>query len=132
MSAKTPRRYWASLPWSPRDLRAGLALVASIAGAGVMTGMSAWLVWILWRGGWAVETAEQRLAALAWALFGTLIIVGITISAFGLAINRRVLRGKVGNAEFEASGGEDALAPVTVTTTTAVTSPATGMPDNQG
>lgn len=95
-----------------------------------MTGMSAWLVWILWRGGWAVETAEQRLAALAWALFGTLIIVGITISAFGLAINRRVLRGKVGNAEFEASGGDEgAPPPVTVTTTTQVTAPPVGVPD---
>lgn len=53
-----PKRYWAQFPWSPRDLRRMLALIASVFGAGVMTSMAAWLVYIMWKGGWAAETAE--------------------------------------------------------------------------
>jgi TRAP-type C4-dicarboxylate transport system permease small subunit len=96
-----------SLPgWPPRDWRALLALVASVAGAATLTGVACWLVWILWRGGWPSGTEGARIDALARALFGVLFIVGVVLISLGLAINRR-------SASFEASGGEeDPVTPV--------------------
>lgn len=93
--------------WPPRDWRALLALVASIAGAAALTGLVGWLVWILWRGGWGDGTEGARIDALATALYGTLAIVGVVLVSLGLAINRRVVRGSIGAASFEASGGDE-------------------------
>lgn len=95
--------------WPPKDWRAIIALVASIAGAGVMTGFAAWLVWILWRGGWPVATSGQRIAALAWALLLVLSTVALILLGLGMAINRRAGKIKLpGGAEVEFSGGEEA------------------------
>lgn len=113
--------------WPPRDWRALIALAASIAGAAVLTGFAAWIVWILWRGGWPASTAPDRIGALAKALLGLLLIVGIVLVSLGLAINRRMVRGSIGPASFEASGGDDpapALAPTPVVTTTTTVMPA--------
>lgn len=75
-----------------------IALVASIVGAAVLTANRLWLIQILER-------------AKAWADIADIakldtVIIGIVLLSFGLAINRRSVKGKMGPAEFEASGGE--------------------------
>lgn len=95
-----------SLPgWPPRDWRAFIALIASIVGSAVLTGFAAWLVWILWKGGWQLGTEGKRLDSLGTALLLILSIMGLVLVSLGLAINRRTL--KLGKDGFEASGGED-------------------------
>ena len=91
--------------WPPRDWRAFIALAASIAGAAVLTGFSAWLVYIIWLGGWHGNESD-RLGYLAKALFGVLFIVGIVLVSLGLAINRRSVKGSILGASFEATGGD--------------------------
>lgn len=93
--------------WPPRDWRALLALVASVVGAAVLTGFAAWLVWILWRGGWSLGTEAVRVDALAKALFGALLIIGVVLVSLGLAINKRSVKGSILGASFEAQGGDD-------------------------
>lgn len=108
--------------WAARDWRAMFALLGSIFGAGLLCALGAWIVYILWRGGWPIETVETRLHALAWALWGALAIVGIILVSLGVAINQRVVKGSFGPASFEVSGGE-AEPGATVTTTTTVSAP---------
>lgn len=95
---------------SPRDLRAFVALWASIGGAMALTVFAVWIVWILWRGGWAINTQTARIDKLGIALILILVIMGITITSFGLAINRRSVKGSAFGASFEATGGDDAPA----------------------
>lgn len=99
--------------WPPRDWRALLALIASVAGAAVLTVFSAWVVTIIrdWKG-----FDELRIRALSNALYGLLFIVGIVLISLGLAINRRSIKGSLLGASFEAAGGDDDSAvPVKVT-----------------
>lgn len=95
---------------APRDLRAYIALWASIGGTMALTGFSIWLVWILWRGGWDKGTELARIEKIGLIAILIIVIMGITMTGLGLAINRRQLRGKAFGAEFEASGGDDAPA----------------------
>lgn len=95
---------------APRDLRAYIALWASIGGTMALTGFSIWLVWILWRGGWGKGTELARIEKIGLIAILIIVIMGITMTGLGLAINRRQLRGKAFGAEFEASGGDDAPA----------------------
>lgn len=89
-----------SLPgWPPRDWRALLALLASIAGAGVLTLMLAWIVSMLDRRGQAGE-----LANIAYGLCG---IIGAVILALGFAINKRSFSASAGPVSFTATGGDD-------------------------
>jgi hypothetical protein len=108
---------------TPRDARQMVALLFSIAGAAVLTGVAGWIVWILWRGGWPIETAGARIEALAWALLGLLATVGIVLISLGMVITRRTVRAGIGLASFEASGGDDPPAAASVTTTTTVQAP---------
>jgi hypothetical protein len=97
-----------SLPsWPPRDWRAFSALIASVLGAGILTVLAGWLVYVLWQGGWSAGTETARVEALATALHGTLAIIGIVLVGLGLAINRRMVKGSILGATFEATGGED-------------------------
>lgn len=107
---------------TPEDARKMVALLFSIVGAAVLTGVAAWIVWILWKGGWPDGTEGARIDALAWALLGLLSTVGIVLISLGLVITPRTLRGNIGAASFEASGGDSAPA-ATVTTTTTVAAP---------
>ena len=91
--------------WPPRDWRALIALVASIFCAGLMTGLAFWLVWIIWKGGWATGTEGERIDALAKALFYTLGIILIVTASLGMAINRRSF--KISKDGIEAEGGEE-------------------------
>lgn len=92
---------------SARDSRAMIALVASIAGAAVLTGFSIWLVRLLVRLAWhdpGVRTAVVD--ALAASNYGLLGIIGAVLLSLGLAINRRSLRASAFGASLEADGGE--------------------------
>jgi hypothetical protein len=115
----------------PRDWRASVALIASIFGSIAMTCFSGMLVYIMWKGGWPVETAEARVHVLGKALMLSLTGSLVVLTTLGFAINRRTI--KVGRDGFEASGGgdDDTPAPppvVTTTTTTAVAVPPTPTP----
>jgi hypothetical protein len=97
--------------------------MASIIGAGSLTIFAAWLVWILWRGGWKPGTEEIRIALLGKALLISLGGALVVLISLGLAINRRSIR--LDRHGFEAEGGDDAPSPATptgpiVTTTTEV------------
>lgn len=83
---------------SVKEWLALIALFASIGGAAVLTVNRYWLITIL-------ERAKQWTAIADIALLDT-IIIGIVLLSFGLAINKRNVRGKAGPAEFEVSGGE--------------------------
>lgn len=90
--------------WPPRDWRALLALIASVAGAATLTGFAAWIVTMLrdWKG-----FDELRIHALSNALYGLLFTVGIVLVSLGLAINKRSVKGSILGASFEAQGGEN-------------------------
>ena len=79
-----------------RELRALIALAASIAGAAALTFLVAWIVRIfqLWK-------AAEPLANIA---YGLVAIIGAVLLSLGLAINRRSIR--FSKDGFEASGGE--------------------------
>lgn len=96
-----------------RDLRAIIALAFSILGTMSLTAVAVWIVWILWRGGWPVATASQRIDKLGLALVLVLVIMGVTMVSLGLAINRREVKASAFGASFEASGGDsDPVTPV--------------------
>ena len=97
-----------SLPrWEPRSWRALIALVASIAGAAVLTGFSVWLVRHLVRLAWHDPSVRSAVVeALATSNYGLLAIIGAVLLSLGLAINRRTLRASAFGASLEADGGE--------------------------
>lgn len=102
-------RAWAK-SLAPRDLRAFIALVASIGGTMALTIVAVWIVWILWRGGWGNGTELARIDKIGLIAILVIVIMGVTMTSLGLAINRRQLKGSAFGASFEASGGDDAPA----------------------
>ena len=76
-------------PNEPRDVRAWIALWASIGGAMALTGFAAGLVLILWLGGWSETTAVLRLGFLGQIALLTLAGALVVLISLGLAINRR-------------------------------------------
>lgn len=90
-----------------RDLRAIVALAASIGGTVILTAVAVFIVFILWIGGWPESTAEARIDKLGLALVLVLVIMGVTMIGLGLAINRREVRASAFGASFEASGGDE-------------------------
>lgn len=108
----------------PRDLRAFIALVASIGGTMALTLVVVGIIWILWRGGWSVGTEAVRIDKIG--LIGILVtvIMGVVMVGLGLAINRRSVRGSAFGASFEATGGDDST--VSSTTVAAAAGAAAG------
>jgi hypothetical protein len=94
----------------PRELRAFIALWASIGGTMALTLGLSGIVLILWKGGWSNGTEATRIDKIG--LIGVLvtIIMGVTMTSLGLAINRRSVKGAAFGASFEATGGDDAPA----------------------
>lgn len=82
--------------WPPKDWRALIALVSSIAGAAVLTGLLAWIIYLF-----QVWVKADPLANIAYGLLG---IIGAVLLSLGLAINRRSI--KFSKDGFEASGGD--------------------------
>lgn len=94
--------------WPPRDWRALVALIASIAGAAVLTGFSIWLVKLLVAFARADPSVRlDVIRALASTNYGLLAIIGAILLSLGLAINRRSVKGSAFGASFEAAGGEE-------------------------
>lgn len=75
-----------------------IAIVASIVGAGVLTVHRIWLIKLL--------VAAKQFAKIGDIAFLDTVIIGLVILGLGLAINRRTVKGSIGPANFEASGGE--------------------------
>lgn len=92
---------------APRDLRAFIALWASIGGTMALTLVALWLIYILWLGGWTVGTENARIDKLGLIAILLIVIMGVTMTSLGLAINRRQLKGSAFGASFEASGGDE-------------------------
>ena len=92
--------------WAPRDWRAMIALVASIAGAAVLTAFSAWLVMLVVAFARADAALRGRaIDVLAASNYGLLAIIGAILLSLGLAINRRSLKASAFGASLEADGG---------------------------
>lgn len=92
---------------APRDLRAFIALMASIGGTMALTLGVVGIVLILWIGGWSKGTEIARIDKIGLIAVLVTIIMGVTMTSLGLAINRRSVKGSAFGASFEATGGED-------------------------
>jgi hypothetical protein len=97
---------------APRDLRAFIALIASIGGTMALTLIAVWITWVLWRGGWPKGTELARIDKIGLIAVLVIVIMGVTMTSLGLAINRRVVKANIGSAGFEASGGDDPTSPI--------------------
>jgi hypothetical protein len=97
----------------PRDLRAFIALVASIGGTMALTLVVVWVIWILWRGGWTNGTELARIDKIGLIAILVTVIMGVVMVSLGLAINRRIVKGSAFGASFEAAGGDDSTVSAT-------------------
>ena len=94
--------------WTTRDWRAMIALWASIAGAAVLTGFSAWLVTLIVAfARYDRSLGARALDALAYSNYGLLLVIGAVLLSLGLAINRRSVKASAFGAHIEAGGGEE-------------------------
>lgn len=105
------------MAWPPKDWRALIALVGSIAGAAAMTGFLAWGYWLNTDGAlWTSATEEVRAITNRWVLWIAAGTIAIVITGLGFAINQRSFRGKLGrdgaSVEFEGGGDDDDSPPV--------------------
>jgi hypothetical protein len=92
---------------APRDLRAFIALIASIGGTMALTIIACGITWILWRGGWGKGTEIARIDKIGLIAVLVIVIMGVTMTSLGLAINKRSVRGSAFGASFEATGGDE-------------------------
>ncbi|HET7596701.1 MAG TPA: hypothetical protein VFK15_07195 [Burkholderiales bacterium] len=95
---------------SPKDLRAFIALLASIGGTMALTLAVVGVILILWRGGWSAGTELARIDKIGLIAVLVTVIMGVVMVSLGLAINRRTVKGSAFGASFEAEGGDDAPA----------------------
>jgi hypothetical protein len=89
-----------------KDLRAFIALIASIGGTMALTCIAVWITWVLWRGGWSGGTELARIDKIGLIAVLVIVIMGVTMTGLGLAINHRSVKGSAFGASFEASGGD--------------------------
>lgn len=91
-----------------------LRMLAIICAGLVQTGMTIFVVLIVWHGGWAVVRQEQQLSFLGWTLIlmalSTLVIIGSLTSS-------KIKGHGPGGVAFEVEGDSPAAAKVTTTTT---------------
>ncbi len=88
-----------------RQIMAFIALGASIVGSAILTAFAVWVIHIVWQGGWALDTAPQRISILSKALvisLGGSLVVLITL---GFVIGRRTIRATKDG--FELSSEDD-------------------------
>lgn len=87
--------------WPPRDWRKLLAMLL-LSGGGMALTVSAWRLTTL-----VAERSGNDPWPLAYALFGTLFLIGIVLISLGWVIGKTAISGGVAGATFELSGGED-------------------------
>ena len=75
-----------------------------LGGGIVMTALSIWVIWIVWKGGWTPDNQGQQLEILGWALLGSL--TGVAISLISIAIGGpiRNMKGGAGPVNIEVEG----------------------------
>lgn len=83
----------------------GIYSLFLIGAAMTMTLLAIWLVWIVWRGGWALDRQEQQLHILGIGLF---VVLGGVLAGMGfLAIGGPVGRIKAGSRFGDLEIGDD-------------------------
>lgn len=93
--------------WPPKDWRAILALVFSVLGAVVLTGVVWWGIAQLLPGhGWSSSTEGHRAQTIRWILWVASGTIGAVLIGLGMAINRRSFSGNIGGSGFNFAGGE--------------------------
>lgn len=93
--------------WPPRDWRAMMALVFSVFGAAVLTGVATWLCLILSSSVWTVTTEATRARSIGTVAIIAMVAVGLVLLGLGMAVNRRKLEGKWGDRSIQWEGGEE-------------------------
>lgn len=90
----------------------------AIIGAGIVgTALGIWRTWIVWKGPWPLERAQQQLDIIGWALWADLIINAVIVIALtGLGVAASVSKGGL-----TLNVGDDDKPQATVTTTTETT-----------
>lgn len=90
-----------------REVMAYIALFASIFGSIAMTIFASWIIWIVWQGGWAIDTAPQRISILAKALVISLCGSLIVLITLGFVISRRTIKVTKDGFIMESDGEPD-------------------------
>ena len=94
-----------------RWLRWTLTPVVALQWALVLAGpalsvLACWLIWIVWRGGWPADRAEQQLNFLGTALVGCLFLIGVVL--FRLAAGKLgSITASAGAAKLTIEGDDD-------------------------
>lgn len=99
--------------WPPKDWRALIALLGSVAGAAMLTIFVWWGCSVLLPDSkpWTAQTEAHRAFTIRWVLWIAVATISMVIIGLGFAINRRSFKGSVGTANFEFAGGEDDQVP---------------------
>jgi hypothetical protein len=92
---------------SPHWRRSVLALVFAGAG-GVLTVLSAWLVWNVLHAPWPSSLAGARLHLIGGALYATLALLALVLTGLAMTVALRQVSARFMGADFSASGGEHA------------------------
>lgn len=93
--------------WPPRDWRALVALVFSVAGAVVLTAFVWWGTGqLLPAEGWTRASEVNRATTIRWTLWIATGSIGLVLLGLGMAINRRTFRAKWGDKSAEFDGGD--------------------------
>jgi hypothetical protein len=82
-----------------------IALVASIGGAMAFTALATAFGWVMWRGGWPVSTALERIDWLGWTML--LIAAGSIVATLSLGFVITPRKWRIGKDGIEGSGGDD-------------------------
>jgi hypothetical protein len=88
----TPKQNKLAKALTTREIMASVALGFTVLGSAVMTFFATWIIWIVWQGGWGIDTSAQRISILSKALvisLGGSLIVLITL---GFVISRRTIK----------------------------------------
>lgn len=86
-------------------LAAPIRLWALILAGPPLTAFDAWLVWIIWRGGWPEALAGQQLEILGGLAFGHVVLVGVIVVS--LAAVKVEAETKLGRLMIDGDGQPD-------------------------
>ena len=106
--------------WPPRNILQIIALTSSILGRVALFGLTVWLVWIMWRGGWN-GLQEARVDWLGYALMAVIIGSLLRDIADGAILTPR--SAEIGRDGAKVTAGEGEKPMMAMTTTTTVSAP---------